>query len=465
MDAKNKKSEMISLTAFEERLECLRAALENAHVRAAEELEKAAMASTPEEEEEHQKKAVFFGNKIDWLSKAIDDLENGKFPLFSRPPAPTSSVVPPSVTSNLPLRRTLFQKDCAEDDPIFSTPMKPKSASFSASSLALASAFAPRQPPRNTASSSASSAPSAKNRSFPRDLPKFDPDDPKISNPLTFIRALEFHLQDDQPPERWYKALIASIVNPSAKAWALSHLDLPGTPWTSVKAIFFNHFVPQSSNFVAYEKLRYLRAGPTESVRSISEKILEMCDQIIPPPPPDFLASTLCNALNKDLRLRLASAFATNPPNDFNEAVATAIAMEANLQAIQLAHSPPPLPSTTSPPPSKPTSSTSTAEQRICYKCKQQGHLASSCPNKTNKNSSGLFALTTGYNDDDPPNEHDDDDDDDPPATAIRSGPPPGPSATLSYLQCDDVDSYYEYCRAINELVEDSLDHDPYASL
>ncbi|KAL6063612.1 hypothetical protein QOT17_011493 [Balamuthia mandrillaris] len=187
-----------------------------------------------------------------------------------------------------------------------------------------------------------------------------------------------------------------------------------------------------------------------------------MYDKIIPPPPPDFLASTLCNAVNKDLRLRLASAFATNLPNDFNEAVATVIAMEANLQAIQLAHSPPPLPSTTSPPPSKPTSSTSTAEQRTCYKCKQQGHLASSCPNKTNKNSS-VFALTA-YNDDNPPNDLNDDDDDDvdPPATAIRSGPPPGSSTTLFYLQCDDVDSYYEYCCAINELVEDSLDHDPY---
>ncbi|KAL6077548.1 hypothetical protein QOT17_002023 [Balamuthia mandrillaris] len=170
-----------------------------------------------------------------------------------------------------------------------------------------------------------------------------------------------------------------------------------------------------------------------------------MCNQIIPPPPPpDFLASMLCNAVNKDLRLHLASAFTTNPPNDFNEAVAIAIAMEANLQAIQLAHMPPPLPSTTSPPPFKPTSSTSTAEQRTCYKCKQQGHL-------TNKNSS-VFVLTA-YNDDDPPNNvHDDDDD--PPATAIRSGPPPGPSATLSYLQYDDVNNYYEYCCVINELVD-----------
>ncbi|KAL6079667.1 hypothetical protein QOT17_000782 [Balamuthia mandrillaris] len=319
----------------------------------------------------------------------MDDLENRKFPLFSCPPAPTSSVVPFSVTSNPPLQQTLFQKDCAEDDLIFSTPMKPKSTSFSASLLVLASAFAPRQLPRNTASSSASSAPSVKNRSFLHDLPKFDLDNPKISNPLTFICALEFHLQDDQLPECWYKAHITSIVNPSAKAWALSHLDLPRTPWTSVKAIFFNHFVPQSSNFVTYKKLCH----PT-------------CTRA------------------------------------------------------------PPLPFTTSPPPSKPTSSTSTAEQHTCYKCKQQGHLASSCPNKTNKNSSGLFALTTGYNNDDPPNNvHDDDNDDDPPAIAIHFGSPPGPSATLSYLQCDDVDSYYEYCRAINELVEDSLDHNLYASL
>ncbi|KAL6077547.1 hypothetical protein QOT17_002022 [Balamuthia mandrillaris] len=230
MDAKNKKSETISPTAFKERLERLQVALENAHVHATEELEKAAMASTPKEEDEHQKKTVFFSNKIDWLLQAINDLENRKLPLFSH---------------------------CVEDE-IFTTPVKPKSASFSASSLALASAFALRQLPRNIASSSTSSAPSAKNQSFPQDLPKFDLDNLKISNLLTFIHALEFHLQDDQPPERWYKALIVSIVNPSAKAWALSHLNLPGTPWTSIKAIFFNHFVPQSSNFVAYEKLCYL---------------------------------------------------------------------------------------------------------------------------------------------------------------------------------------------------------------
>ncbi|KAL6041672.1 hypothetical protein QOT17_024812 [Balamuthia mandrillaris] len=120
-----------------------------------------------------------------------------------------------------------------------------------------------------------------------------------------------------------------------------------------------------------------------------------MCNQIILLPPSNFLASRLCNMVNKDLCLCLASAFAINPPNDFNEAVATVIAMEANLQAIQLAHSLPPLPSTTSFPPFKPTSSTS-------------GDLLL------------LFAL------------------------------------------CDDIDSYYEYCHAINELVEDSLDHDPY---
>ncbi|KAL6063611.1 hypothetical protein QOT17_011492 [Balamuthia mandrillaris] len=162
MDAKNKKSETISSTTFEECLERLQATLENAHVHAAEELEKAAMASTPEEEDEHQKKAVFFSNKIDWLLQAIDDLENRKIPLFSCPPVPASSVVPPSVTSNLPLQRTLFKKDCTEDE-IFTTPMKPKSASFSASSLALASAFAPRQLPRNITSLSTSSAPSVKN--------------------------------------------------------------------------------------------------------------------------------------------------------------------------------------------------------------------------------------------------------------------------------------------------------------
>ncbi|KAL6057287.1 hypothetical protein QOT17_015609 [Balamuthia mandrillaris] len=153
---------------------------------------------------------------------------------------------------------------------------------------------------------------------------RFDLDDPKIFNLLTCIRALEFHLQDDQLPERWYKALITSIVNPSAIAWALSHLDLPGTLWTSIKAIFFNHFVLQSFNFMAYKKLCYLQAA-----HSISEKISEMCNQIILLPLPDFL-STLCNTVNKDLQLCLTSAFATNPPNDFNEAVVTAIAMEAS---------------------------------------------------------------------------------------------------------------------------------------
>ncbi|KAL6057286.1 hypothetical protein QOT17_015608 [Balamuthia mandrillaris] len=106
MDVKNKKSKMISPTAFEKCLECHQAALENAHIHNMEELEKAAMVLTLEEEEDEQKKAVFFSNKIDWLLQAINDLENGKFPLFSCPPVPTSSVVPPSVTSNPPLQRT-----------------------------------------------------------------------------------------------------------------------------------------------------------------------------------------------------------------------------------------------------------------------------------------------------------------------------------------------------------------------
>ncbi|KAL6054690.1 hypothetical protein QOT17_017232 [Balamuthia mandrillaris] len=287
MDTKNKKSKTISLITFEEHLECLRATLENTHVCATEELEKAAMTLTPEEENEHHRRQSSLATKSTGFCKQLMTLRTGN-------------------------------------------------------------------------------------------LPKFDPDDPKISNLFTLICALEFHLQDNQPPKCWYKARITSIVNPSAKAWAsqsLFHLDLPGTPWTSIKAIFFNPFVLQSSNFVAYKKLRYLQAGPIESV--------------------DFLAFMLF--------------------------VAIVIAME------------------------------------------QQGHLAFSCPNKTNKNSSGLFALTTGYNNDDPPIDvHDNDDDDDPPATAIHSGPPHGPSATLSYLQCDDVDSYYEYCRDVNELVEDSLDYDPY---
>ncbi|KAL6075855.1 hypothetical protein QOT17_003163 [Balamuthia mandrillaris] len=45
--------------------------------------------------------------------------------------------------------------------------------------------------------SNLSSTPSVKNQSFPQDPPKFDLEDPKISNLLTFIRALEVHLQDD----------------------------------------------------------------------------------------------------------------------------------------------------------------------------------------------------------------------------------------------------------------------------
>ncbi|KAL6067071.1 hypothetical protein QOT17_009057, partial [Balamuthia mandrillaris] len=64
--------------------------------------------------------------------------------------------------------------------------------------------------------------------------------------------------------------------------------------------------------------------------------------------------------------------------------------------------------------------------------------------------SSSIFALTTSNNYDNPPN------DDDVSTTLLLLL-----SAPVSLL-CDDVDNYYEYCHAINELVEDSLDCDPY---
>ncbi|KAL6059830.1 hypothetical protein QOT17_013864 [Balamuthia mandrillaris] len=103
----------------------------------------------------------------------------------------------------------------------------------------------------------------------------------------------------------------------------------------------------------------------------------------------------------------------------------------------------------------KPTFSMLTIKQCTCYKCKQQGHLASSCLNKTNKNSSGLFILTTGYDDNDPPNDVYNNDDNDPPTNAIYSG------FSLGSF-CDKINSYYKYCCVIKKLVENSLDHNPY---
>ncbi|KAL6040230.1 hypothetical protein QOT17_025478 [Balamuthia mandrillaris] len=136
--------------------------------------------------------------------------------------------------------------------------------------------------------------------------------------------------------------------------------------------------------------------------------------------------------------------------------------VEANLQAIQFVLSSPSLPFTTSPSLSKPISSMSTTEQCICYKCKQKGHLISSCSNKTNKKLSGLFALSIKNNGNNDPSNNTNNDEDDPHLITINFGPSLSSLAILTSLECNDVDSYYKYYYAINELVQDLLNYDFY---